>query len=446
MFPRLSVCQNAAVLISRNSATREGPATDCGRASAPGLEPENVSRTQGGGEYLNLFSPGASALTHRVFELLKTDQSSKARLGRLTTARGVIDTPVFMPVGTQGSVKALDPRELREMGTKIILGNTYHLYIRPGLEIIQAAGDLHTFINWPEPILTDSGGFQVFSLAKIRKIQEHGVEFRSHLDGSLLFLGPKEAMEIQRLLGSDIAMVFDDCPPHTSSAKEVRAAVERTIRWARECREQPRASGQSVFGIVQGGSHPDLREECAKALVGMQFEGYAIGGVSVGEPEPEMMKAVEYTVPFLPEDQPRYAMGLGTPAQMVELVARGVDMFDCVLPTRIARNGTAFTTRGTISIKAGFNKSDFRPIEEGCECFACRHFSRAYLRHLLNVGEILGLRMLSVHNSHLYLKVMSDLRAHLAAGTFADFRRQFVANYIPSQRVLAGRAEAGLAH
>ena len=380
-----------------------------------------------------------------MFELLKTDPSSQARLGRLTTARGVIDTPVFMPVGTQGSVKALDPRELREMGTKIILGNTYHLHIRPGLEIIQKAGDLHTFINWPEPILTDSGGFQVFSLAKIRKIQEHGVEFRSHLDGSLLFLGPKEAMEIQRLLGSDIAMVFDDCPPHTSTAKEVRAAVERTIRWARECREQPRAAGQSVFGIVQGGSHPDLREACAKALVAMQFEGYAIGGVSVGEPEPEMMKAVEYTVPFLPEDQPRYAMGLGTPAQMVELVARGVDMFDCVLPTRVARNGTAFTTRGTISIKAGFNKSDFRPIEEGCDCFACRNFSRAYLRHLLNVGEILGLRMLSVHNSHMYLKVMSDLRSHRAAGTFAEFRRQFVANYIPTHRVLAGRAQAGLA-
>src|ERR1043165_5873510 len=219
-----------------------------------------------------------------MFELVKSDPHSKARLGRLTTARGVIDTPVFMPVGTQGSVKALDPRELRDMGTQIILGNTYHLYIRPGLEIIRGAGDLHGFINWPEPILTDSGGFQVFSLAKIRKIKAHGVEFRSHLDGSLLFLGPKEAMEIQRVLGSDIAMVFDDCPPHTATKRDVRAAVDRTLRWAQECREQPKAAGQFVFGIVQGGSHADLREECAKMLVELAFDGYAIGGVSVGEP------------------------------------------------------------------------------------------------------------------------------------------------------------------
>ena len=374
-----------------------------------------------------------------MFDLLKTDSSCKARLGRLTTARGVIDTPVFMPVGTQASVKALDPRELQEMGTRIILGNTYHLYIRPGLDIIREAGGLHRFMNWSLPILTDSGGFQVFSLAKIRKIKPHGVEFRSHLDGTLLFLGPKEAMEIQRLLGSDIAMVFDDCPPHTSTPGEVRAAVERTVRWAGECREQPRAAGQAAFGIVQGGSHAELREECAKAIVAMQFDGYAIGGVSVGEPEAEMMKAIEHTIPFLPENQPRYAMGLGTPAQLVELVARGVDMFDCVLPTRVARNGTAFTTKGTVSIKAGFNKADWRPIEEGCECFACRNFSRAYLRHLLNVGEILGLRMLSVHNSHMFLKVMADIRAHIGAGTFAEFRREFVANYVPSQKVLAAR-------
>src|SRR5712671_1775612 len=301
-----------------------------------------------------------------MFELLKTDPKSKARLGRLTTAHGVIDTPVYMPVGTQGSVKAIDPRELLEMGTQIILGNTYHLNIRPGLEIIRAAGGLHRFISWSGPILTDSGGFQVFSLAKIRKIQAHGVEFRSHLDGSLLFLGPKEAMAIQRDLGSDIAMVFDDCPPHTSTPRELRAAVERTIRWAGECREQPLAPGQMVFGIVQGGSHAAMREECSKAIVGLRFDGYAIGGVSVGEPEPEMMRAVEMTEPFLPANQPRYAMGLGTPAQMVELVARGVDMFDCVLPTRVARNGTAFTIRGTMSVKAGFNKADFRPIEVGC--------------------------------------------------------------------------------
>ncbi len=377
-----------------------------------------------------------------MFELLKTDAATPARLGRLTTPHGVIDTPAFMPVGTQGSVKALDPRELREMGTQIILGNTYHLFIRPGLEIIRSGGGLHQFINWPGPILTDSGGFQVFSLAKIRKIKAHGVEFRSHVDGTLLFLGPKEAMAIQRILGSDIAMVFDDCPPHTAPVREIRAAVERTVRWAAECREQLRAPGQVVFGIVQGGSHAELREECAKAIVKMQFEGYAIGGVSVGEPEPEMFKAVEMTIPFLPENQPRYTMGLGTPAQLVELVARGVDMFDCVLPTRVARNGTAFTRRGTFAIKGGAVKADFGPIEAGCDCFACRQFSRAYIRHLLNVNEILGLRLVSLHNTHMFLKLMADIRAHIASRTFAVFRREFVANYVPTKRVIAGRAQA----
>src|SRR4051812_25347780 len=377
-----------------------------------------------------------------MFELLKTDSASKARLGRLTTAHGTIDTPVFMPVGTQASVKALDPRELLEMGTQIILGNTYHLNLRPGLDIIRAAGGLHKFMNWTLPILTDSGGFQVFSLAKIRKIKPHGVEFRSHIDGSLLFLGPKEAMEIQRTLGSDIAMVFDECPPHDAPAKEQRYAVERTIRWAQECREQPRADGQKVFGIVQGGSNPALREECAKALVAMDFDGYAVGGVSVGEPEPEMLKAIEFTVPHLPAHKARYAMGLGTPAQMVELIARGVDMFDCVLPTRIARNGTALTHKGAFSLKGGAYKADFRPIEEGCDCFACKHFTRAYLRHLLNVNEILGLRMVSVHNSHLYLKVMAEVRAAIAAGTFAEFRKDFIANYRPTQKVLLARAAA----
>jgi queuine tRNA-ribosyltransferase len=374
-----------------------------------------------------------------MFELLKSDSQTQARLGRLTTAHGVVDTPVYMPVGTQASVKAMDPRELLECGTQIILGNTYHLNIRPGLEIITAAGGLHRFMNWEKPILTDSGGFQVFSLAKIRKIKPHGVEFRSHLDGSPLFLGPKESMEIQRVLGSDIAMVFDECPAHDAPAREQRHAVERTMRWARECREQPRAPGQQVFGIVQGGSDPALRAECARAVVGMDFDGYAIGGVSVGEPEPQMMKAVEFTVPHLPAPKARYAMGLGTPAQMLELVARGVDMFDCVLPTRVARNGTAYTRRGAVGIKGGQFKADFRPVEEGCECFACKHFTRAYLRHLLNVNEILGLRMLSVHNTHMYLKTMADARAHLAAGTFVEYYREFIANFKPSEKVLAQR-------
>ncbi|HKW31265.1 MAG TPA: tRNA guanosine(34) transglycosylase Tgt [Verrucomicrobiae bacterium] len=374
-----------------------------------------------------------------MFELLQIDSQTKARLGKLTTAHGIVDTPVFMPVGTQASVKALDPRELLEMGTQIILGNTYHLNIRPGLDIIRAAGGLHRFMNWEKPILTDSGGFQVFSLAKIRKIKPHGVEFRSHLDGSPLFLGPKEAMEIQRVLGSDIAMVFDECPPHDAPAREQKLAVERTIRWARECREQPRADGQLVFGIVQGGSNAAWRGECAKALVAMDFDGYAIGGVSVGEPEAEMLKAIEITEPFLPVHQARYAMGLGTPAQMLELIARGVDLFDCVLPTRVARNGTAFTRRGAFGLKGGAYKADFRPIDETCDCFACQHFTRAYLRHLLNVGEILGLRMVSVHNSHLFLKIMAEVRAAIAAGSFAAFYREFIANYVPSKKVLDER-------
>ena len=378
-----------------------------------------------------------------MFELFKSDSETKARLGRVTTSRGVVDTPVFMSVGTQGSVKALDPRELDEMGTQIILGNTYHLSIRPGMDIMRRAGGLHKFISWEKPILTDSGGFQVFSLAKIRKMREDGVEFRSHLDGALHFIGPRESMAIQRELGSDIAMVFDECPPHTATRDQVREAVDRTLRWTSICREQERAEGQQYFGIVQGGSHADLREECAKKLVEMDFDGYAIGGVSVGEPEPEMMKAVEYSEPFLPKEKARYAMGLGTPAQLVELVARGVDMFDCVLPTRVARNGTAFTRKGTISIKGGFNKADFGPIEEGCECFACLRFTRAYVRHLLNVNEILGLRLMSIHNTHMFMKLMEDIRTNIAAGTFAEFRKEFIANYVPTQRVLAQREEAG---
>jgi queuine tRNA-ribosyltransferase len=253
-------------------------------------------------------------------------------------------------------------------------------------------------------------------------------------------------MAIQRDLGSDIAMVFDECPPHDKPYAEIRAAVERTIRWAEVCRQQPRAPGQFYFGIAQGAGHAELREKCAKAIVGMDFDGYAIGGVSVGEPEPEMMKAVEYTEPHLPANKPRYAMGLGTPAQLVELVARGVDMFDCVLPTRVARNGTAFTYKGTVSIKGGFNKADFGPIEEGCECYACRNFTRAYLRHLLNVEEILGLRMLSVHNTFVFQRVMADMRAHIAAGTFGEFRKQFIANYVPSEKVMAAREAHGRKH
>lgn len=372
-----------------------------------------------------------------MFKLLKTDGHTKARLGQLRTVHGVIETPIFMPVGTQAAVKSLDPRELRELGAQIILSNTYHLCIRPGMEIMEKMGGLHQFMSWPHPILTDSGGYQVFSLAKIRKIKPEGVSFRSHLDGTALFLGPKEAMQMQKVLGSDIAMVLDECPPHTATQRHLHEAVERTIRWAEQCRQQPRAEGQLVFGIVQGAGRPELREQCAKALVSIGFDGYAIGGVSVGESEAEMMQAVEYTEPFLPANQARYAMGLGTPAQIVELVARGVDMFDCVLPTRVARNGAAFTRKGTVNIKAAYCKADAGPIEEGCTCFACRNFSRAYLRHLINVEEILGLRMISVHNCHMYVQLMTDIRRHIAQDTFAEFRAEFARTYIPSKNLRA---------
>lgn len=379
-----------------------------------------------------------------MFELFKTSPRSKARLGRLTTTRGTIDTPVFMPVGTQASVKALDLRELNEIGSEILLGNTYHLFLRPGMDIIRKAGGLHTFMNWDKPILTDSGGFQVYSLAKIRSVRDDGVEFRSHLSGETLFLGPRESMAIQRELGSDIAMLFDECPPHGCSESELEAAVKRTLDWAAICAEQPRAEGQFYFGIVQGANSPELRRRCAEELVAMDFDGYAVGGVSVGEPEPEMMHAVEISEPYLPENKARYAMGLGTPAQLVELVARGIDMFDCVLPTRVARNGTAYTSGGAINLRAGHQKEDFGPIEEGCECFACTHHTRAYLRHLLKAGEILGLRMLSVHNSHFYHEVMRQIRRHLAEGTFDDFREEFIARYQPTSKVLEGRANSKL--
>lgn len=376
-----------------------------------------------------------------MYRLIKKCPESRARLGVAQTTRGTIETPTFMPVGTQASVKALDNRELLEMGSQIILGNTYHLFIRPGLDIIERAGGLHGFMNWHGPILTDSGGFQVFSLAKIRKMQDDGVAFRSHLDGAPLFIGPVESMRIQRVLGSDIAMVFDECPPHTATREETERAVHRTLEWAKVCRDQPRAPGQRVFGIVQGGAHADLRQRCAEALREIGFDGYAVGGVSVGEPEPEMMRAIENTEPALPEDQPRYAMGLGTPAQLVELVARGIDMFDCVLPTRVARNGTAFTYDGALNMRGSSYKDDFGPIEEGCDCFACQRYSRAYLRHLLKAEEILGLRMVSVHNSHLYLRLMRDIRQHIAAGTFGSFRRAFAERYVPTSRVQAARDE-----
>ena len=368
------------------------------------------------------------------FQLLKTDPNSRARLGRLTTRHGCVETPVFMPVGTQGSVKAMSPEELKNVDAQIILGNTYHLFLRPGLDVIKHFCGLHRFMGWNYPILTDSGGFQVFSLSKLRKITEDGVHFSSHIDGSPCFLSPEIAMEIQTILGSDIAMAFDECPPYPCEWGDAAASLERTLRWAKRCRtwvaDQPADGRPLLFGIVQGGTYTDLRKKSALSLVAMDFEGYAIGGVSVGEPEPEMMLAIESSEPFLPADKPRYAMGLGTPAQIVEMIGRGIDMFDCVLPTRLARNGTAFTQFGTMNLKNNPYRLDKRPIEEGCECSTCRTFTRGYIRHLIKAGEILGLRLITTHNLHFYLNLTRQIRSALENQTFAEFRQRFVANYV----------------
>ena len=363
-----------------------------------------------------------------TFEVLKTDARSGARLGRLWTAHGPVETPVFMPVGTQGTVKTLEPRDLIENGVSIILGNTYHLMLRPGMAVIEACGGLHRFMGWDGPILTDSGGFQVFSLANLRKVRPGGVEFQSHIDGANLFLGPVEAMSVQRSLGSDIAMCFDECPPYPCDAQTACQAVDKTLSWAALCRNQVRAPGQLVFGIVQGGEYAPLRERCARELVAMGFDGYAVGGVSVGEPEPVLLREVEDGVRLLPVDRPRYVMGLGDWGQIAASVACGVDMFDCVMPTRHARNGSAFTRNGSFPVKAGEYKLDTRPVEEGCACYACRHFTRAYIRHLLNVGEILGVRLLTIHNVHRYMAYMREMRAAIAADAFEEWRRESAAN------------------
>jgi queuine tRNA-ribosyltransferase len=376
-----------------------------------------------------------------MFELLGKDGSSKARLGRLTTDHGVIETPAFMPVGTQGSVKAVSPQELRELKAQIILGNTYHLFVRPGMEVMRACGGLHKFTNWDGPILTDSGGYQIFSLARLRKITEDGVAFQNHIDGTPTFISPEMAMEIQAALGSDIAMVLDECPPWPCEYEYAARSLEMTHRWAKRCldwREEnvqrptsnvQRPILQMVFGIVQGATFEELRRSSAQALAAMNFDGYAVGGVSVGEPEPEMMQAIEWSEPHLPENKPRYAMGLGTPPQLLELIARGMDMFDCVLPTRMARNGTAFTASGTLNLKNAEFALQTGPLEEGCVCAACRGFSRAYIRHLIKAEEILGLRLITLHNLHFYLDLMRRIRLAIENRSFSAFRAQFVGNY-----------------
>ncbi len=364
-----------------------------------------------------------------TFEITARDTRTRARCGRLRTAHGVVRTPVFMPVGTQATVKGMTPAELRELDLDILLGNTYHLNERPGLDVVRAGGGLHRFMGWDRAILTDSGGFQVFSLAALRKIKQDGVEFKSHVDGSPRFLGPVEAMSIQRALGSDIAMAFDECPPYPCDRDYACQAVKRTVSWAALCARQPRAEGQLVFGIVQGSRYADLREQCARAIVDIGFDGYAIGGVSVGEPDHLLMQGVVDSVPSLPEDRPRYLMGVGLLPQMVEAIALGVDMFDCVMPTRYARNGTAFTRHGRYPVKAGIYKDDQRPVEDGCGCYTCRNFSRAYVRHLLNVNEMLGARLLTGHNLYRYAECLREIREAIEAGTFAEYRAALLAGY-----------------
>jgi len=379
--------------------------------------------------------PPKGATAPPVFELLATDGATKARRGRLTTAHGTIETPVFMPVGTQGSVKTLHPADLETLDAEIILGNTYHLWLRPGEDVIRDLGGLHGFASWDRPLLTDSGGFQVWSLAKLRKITEEGVRFQNHLDGRQMMLSPEKSMEIQAALGSDIAMIFDECPPYPCDRKYAENSTALTTRWAQRCKDwveinQPKSgSGRQLhFGIVQGSTFSDLRQLSAEQLVKIGFDGYAIGGVSVGEPEIEMFRAIEHAEPYLPIDKPRYAMGLGTPPQMLEMIARGVDMFDCVHPTRSARHGLAFTPDGPIHIKNAQFARDGRPLCEDCHPHVAR-FSRAYLRHLFKAGEILALRLLSFHNLDFYLRLMRGARSAIESHEFTAFQTDFVKRY-----------------
>lgn len=369
-----------------------------------------------------------------AFTLLRTDAATAARRGRLRTRHGVVETPIFMPVGTQGTVKALTPAQLRECGAQIILGNTYHLNLRPGSGLVRELGGLHRFMGWDGPILTDSGGFQAFSLAKLREIREDGIAFASHVDGAPVFLGPREVMTIQADLGSDIAMVIDECPPWPCTRDECRRAVDRSLRWAKDCRQVASdngflAAGHLVFAIAQGSTFDDLRREAAESLAALDFPGYAVGGVSVGEPEPEMIKQVAATTPYLPADKPRYTMGLGTPPQILKMIALGVDMFDCVHPTRVARNGAAFTPDGLINVRNERYRRDPAPLVEGMDNYTCRHFSRAYLRHLVMANEILASTLLTIHNVHFYLDLAAQARAHIEAGDFASWSRAWIARY-----------------
>ncbi len=359
------------------------------------------------------------------FELDKTE--GFARRGRLVFERGTVETPAFMPVGTYGTVKAMTPEELTDLGAQIVLGNTFHLMLRPGTEIIKKHGDLHNFMHWQGPILTDSGGFQVWSLGKLRKITEEGVKFSSPIDGKKVFMGPEESMQVQRDLGSDIVMIFDECTPYPAEEKEVRESMELSLRWAKRSKEAHADNPSALFGIVQGGMFPELREVSLKGLTDIGFDGYAIGGLSVGEPKEEMIKVLDHLKSRMPEDSPRYLMGVGTPEDIVEAVRRGIDMFDCVMPTRNARNGFLFTSKGMVRIRNAQYTDDTGPVDEECECYTCKNYSRAYLRHLDKTKEILGSRLNTIHNLHYYQYVMAGLRDAIAKGELDEFVAEFYA-------------------
>jgi len=365
---------------------------------------------------------------------LKQDNASSARLGEISTPHGHVMTPCFMPVGTAAAVKTMSPRELGEVGAQIILSNTYHLMLRPGMEIIEKAGGLHRFMSWHGPLLTDSGGYQVFSLAARRKVTDQGVHFRSHIDGAACFLGPEEVIRTQETLGADIITALDECTPYPCEHEKVQRSLERTLRWERKCRELHHQSAirspqSAIFGIVQGGIYRDLRKDCVEALLEVGFDGYAIGGLSVGEPIKQMYDIAELTASLLPKEKPRYVMGVGKPVDIIECVARGIDMFDCVLPTRNARNGKAFTPDGAINVRSAKYKDDFSPLQADCDCYACRNFTRAYIRHLLNIDEILALRLLTTHNLRFYLHLMERLRLAIAEGKLDEVRRGFAQRY-----------------
>jgi len=364
-----------------------------------------------------------------TYTLEKKDTQTNARAGFLETPHGLVKTPVFMPVGTQATVKTITPDELKSIGAQIILGNTYHLYLRPGHNLVAEAGGLHGFMNWDRPILTDSGGFQVFSLADLRKMSDDGVTFKSHIDGSSHFFSPEKVMEIEMALGADIAMAFDECAPYPCDYERTKKALDRTTRWAARCREVHNHPRQALFGIIQGGTFKELRTQSAREITALDFPGYGIGGLSVGEPKPLMYEILDHTVPLIPENKPRYLMGVGSPDCLVEGVARGIDMFDCVLPTRIARNGTVFIPEGKLVIRNADYARDFSPIDSNCSCYTCRNFTRAYIRHLIKANEVLGIRLTTIHNLHHLVDLMTKMRSAILANRFDEFRKQFWARY-----------------